>query len=1299
MGARRSRGRRAGWLLAGAGLLALTGAGGDPGPNLRPHLPGGWSDVLVVSDSPGGTLDTPLEAGDGVYVDFAVINAGGAPTAAPFGVDLYLDGRLRRSFQIPAPLPPGVHRYRLDYPLGSLGVGSHRLRLVVDAGEAIGESDEADNEYSRTLVVAGDCLPLRVRVRPPEAGVVEANREPTCGGSTVGAFGLAGEEEESSEGVWGEGGEPVREARLSRALEGLRARVRSEGRVRVIVELRTEQEAAVRGKASRGAVARAQQSLLSRIGGQEASSIRRFDFIPHVALEVDAVGLEALARAPEVEALEEDGVVWPLLGGSTRRVGAPGAWSRGYAGKGQAIAILDTGVDAAHPFLQGRVVAEACYSGADEEKSGSICPGGEREATGPGSSAPCSGWVDCYHGTAVAGVAAGGGTDFSGVAPEADIIAIQVFSHCGSGNICSHLRGYDSDWIAGLERVVELSEEFDIAAANLSFGREVEEVEDCDTEFPAAAAALTALREAGIAPIVASGNEGSSRDLSFPACLSSAVSVGATRERNFGEVDEEVAEFSNSGEALDLLAPGVEIATSVPGGGFAELAGTSMAAPHVAGAWALLKSRAPGARVGEVLNVLKATGLPLSDPRNDRIKPRLRVDAALHAAIPPHRFAAGTRLTLEARPRPGFRFEAWQGCDRVSGDRCVVALEAARSVTALFEADVPAPDLILTSLSAPPAATAGGEVAVALGLHNQGPLDAGPFRVGLYLSADAAVSIDDLWFAACHYESGLAAGATASCSRSFPLPPRARSGLYTLGAIVDDLDQVVERGEGNNIRVADSGPLEIRPSSPRWLSLVPVVLAAQGLKGAHFTSELTLTNREARPVEVGFTYTAHRGGGSGTVSGRLEAGEQKVVPDALGYLRGLGLPLAGGDRVGTLAVRSEAPLGVMVRTTTPVPEGRAGLAYPGIEEEDGFHEAVYLCGLRQDNRDRSNVAFQNMGSPEEGAITLRATVFPGEAAGSRPRVLETVTLEPGGFHQYTGVLGVLGGGKSRQGYVRVERIAGTAPFYAYGVVNDQSNSDGSFIFPVEGSALEGRQGLTVPVVVETGGFTSELTLTNLSETPRTLHCELVAGGVRTPDGTARFTLRLESGQQRILPGLVERLRREGVEGIGPGRGGLAGPLFVRAEEGDLGGIVIGARTTAPAPGGGRYGVFLPAVADAGAFRRWAWVDALRQDGENRSNLALVNTGTVDGSRSLFHLDLYDGETGRWVRTVRDVTVPARGWLQLNSILGNHAPRTRQGYLRIRQAAGSNPFLAYGVLNDGAAPGRRSGDGAFLPARK
>ena len=111
------------------------------------------------------------------------------------------------------------------------------------------------------------------------------------------------------------------------------------------------------------------------------------------------------------------------------------------------------------------------------------------------------------------------------------------------------------------------------------------------------------------------------------------------------------------------------------------------------------------------------------------------------------------------------------------------------------------------------------------------------------------------------------------------------------------------------------------------------------------------------------------------------------------------------------------------------------------------------------------------------------------------------------------------------------------------------------------------------------------------------------------------------------------------------------------------------------------------------------MEALQQNEENRSNLALVNTGEVDDSPSVFQLDIYDGATGMLVNTVTGLTVAAEGWHQINGILGNYAPGTMQGYVRITKISGSNPFLAYGVINDGGAPGQRSGDGAYLPARE
>ena len=480
---------------------------------------------------------------------------------------------------------------------------------------------------------------------------------------------------------------------------------------------------------------------------------------------------------------------------------------------------------------------------------------------------------------------------------------------------------------------------------------------------------------------------------------------------------------------------------------------------------------------------------------------------------------------------------------------------------------------------------------------------------------------------------------------------------------------------------------------------VPVILSAAGRSNSFFTSELTLTNRGDGEVKLDYTYTAHRGGGSGKTSDVLAPGMQKIETDALTYLRGLGIAIPEtGNRIGTLRVETRlgSEVETVVRTTTVVPEGRAGLAYLGVAEEEGFDEAVYLCGLRQNSRDRSNLAFQNMGAEEEGAITLRTTVYSGEAGDTSARVLDDVKLEPGGFHQYSGLLGVLG--VPAQGYVRVERVEGTSPFYAYGVINDQANSDGSFIFPVAASWLEGRMGQTLPVIVETSAFRSELTVTNFSEEPRTLDFRFVADAIKTTDKTAGFSMKLEAGEQRIIPEVVEELRRQEVAGLGSTRGFYAGAVFATAEEGNMSGIVIGARTGSEG-GGGSYSVFYNAVPFGEAFSREAWVEGLQQNEENRSNLALVNTGEVDGSASVFHLEIYDGETGLLAETVVTKPVPARSWHQINGILGRSSPETRQGYIRIEKVSGQNPFLAYGVVNDGGAPGQRSGDGAYLPARE
>ncbi|MGH7357889.1 MAG: Calx-beta domain-containing protein, partial [Candidatus Rokuibacteriota bacterium] len=119
-----------------------------------------------------------------------------------------------------------------------------------------------------------------------------------------------------------------------------------------------------------------------------------------------------------------------------------------------------------------------------------------------------------------------------------------------------------------------------------------------------------------------SGNDGLLDKIIFPACISTAVSVGATTDGSGGVPADLVAGFSNSAAFLSLLAPGYLINSSVPGGGFGAAQGTSMATPHVAGAWAVAKQANPGASVSDVLASFQNTGRLITDV-NDVVTPRI----------------------------------------------------------------------------------------------------------------------------------------------------------------------------------------------------------------------------------------------------------------------------------------------------------------------------------------------------------------------------------------------------------------------------------------------------------------------------------------------------------------------------------------------------------------------------------------------------------------------------------------------------------------------------------------------------
>src|SRR5437867_4390181 len=427
----------------------------------------------------------------------------------------------------------------------------------------------------------------------------------------------------------------------------VRKRVAGGDRARVLVSLRLPGRGHVPEGRLTHAAAALQRSDIANIGGHLMSRLRkanyrvvhRYSFVPLIALEVDAAALTDLEGSSLwVDRVFDDAIKRPILAESVPLIGADRAWGRGFDGSGTVVAVLDTGVDSSHPFLLGKVVEEACYSSTLASHSTTFCPNGAEEQVGPGAGAPCS--LDaqgCFHGTHVAGIAAGdgatAGATFSGVAPGAQLMAVQVFSKFTSVSDCGLFNtpcvgAYTSDLIAGLERVYTVHSTRTIASVNMSLGGGSFSA-TCDAEPEKAI--IDTLRSAGIATVVASGNDGSPTALSSPACISSAVSVGSTTK------SDAVSSFSNVAPFMSLFAPGEDILSSVTGGGFAMLSGTSMATPHVAGSWAILKQAAPAATVDQTLAALQSTGVPITDTRSGTpvTRPRIRVDLALNQLAPP----------------------------------------------------------------------------------------------------------------------------------------------------------------------------------------------------------------------------------------------------------------------------------------------------------------------------------------------------------------------------------------------------------------------------------------------------------------------------------------------------------------------------------------------------------------------------------------------------------------------------------------------------------------------------------------
>ena len=449
--------------------------------------------------------------------------------------------------------------------------------------------------------------------------------------------------------------------------QSLIQKAQRQGTVRVIVRLHTPSttesdiESDLELASRRRNIDFARASTRASLSRLPHRVIHEFQDFPFMALSLTPGGLQALEslRGLVTEVLE-DQLNTPFLAESIPLVQADQAWAGGFAGlnldgAGTVIAILDTGVDKSHAFLSGKVIAEACFSSNDSSLSAtSVCPGGAETSTATGSGVPCNA-NGCDHGTHVAGIAAGGSTaPGSGVAPGAGIMAIQVFSQFSDPFLCQ-LTGdpppcalaFTSDVLAGLQHVYSQRSLLNIAAVNMSLGGQTSAV-PCRTD--PRASIIRSLRTANIATVVASGNDGEGDRISAPACVPEAVSVGSTGDGSGGSTADEVSSFTNSATFLSLLAPGAVINSSIPGGGFAPFSGTSMATPHVSGAFAILKQAAPSATVSQMLAALQTSGQPVFDPLNGLTKPRIRILDALDE-LPAVQFSAPSYTAGEGSGR------------------------------------------------------------------------------------------------------------------------------------------------------------------------------------------------------------------------------------------------------------------------------------------------------------------------------------------------------------------------------------------------------------------------------------------------------------------------------------------------------------------------------------------------------------------------------------------------------------------------------------------------------------------------
>ncbi len=327
-----------------------------------------------------------------------------------------------------------------------------------------------------------------------------------------------------------------------------------------------------------------------------------------LALELSKEEIYELGNNPNVDLIFADRLVQAFLQDSIPLINANKTWAKqisgiNLTGTGETICIIDTGINFTHPDFQNRILAEYCYCSLNEGAVSDCCPD---ETSEDNNSKDNNG-----HGTHVAGIVAANG-GIRGVAINVGIVSIKVLNSSGTGS--------GSDIRAAIDWCVSNSSIYNISVISMSLGGDIYN-SYCDNSIDGIIYYRDSINSAiakNISVIVATGNDGNKTHISSPACIQNATAVGATDKSN------NIASYSNRNNLTDLFAPGSNINSTNYLGGYIEHSGTSMATPHVAGAFAIVRQffilqngRVP--TPSEIQNALNNTGVLIDDNSGSRL--------------------------------------------------------------------------------------------------------------------------------------------------------------------------------------------------------------------------------------------------------------------------------------------------------------------------------------------------------------------------------------------------------------------------------------------------------------------------------------------------------------------------------------------------------------------------------------------------------------------------------------------------------------------------------------------------------